>query len=130
MMAFYFRKSLRFGPLRVNLSKRGVGASIGVKGARVGVDADAREYVAGGRGGIYFRERGSRVGAGVVEVAIVLGVVAVLEMILAGCSSMSRAERTTPAAAPTAAPEVPAPDVPRPDLDRGQAAPGNVSGMR
>jgi hypothetical protein len=33
-MAFYFRKSLRFGPLRLNLSKRGVGASIGVKGAR------------------------------------------------------------------------------------------------
>jgi Protein of unknown function (DUF4236) len=129
-VGWYLRKSLRVGPLRFNLSKRGVGASIGVKGARVGIDASGREYVAGGRYGLYFRERGSRVGAGVVVVAIVLGVVAILAMILAGCSSMSRAERTIPAAAPTAAPEVPAPDVPRPKLDRGQTAPGNVSGMR
>jgi hypothetical protein len=57
-MAFYFRKSLRLGPLRVNLSKRGVGASIGVKGARVGIDAGGREYIAGGRDGLYVRERG------------------------------------------------------------------------
>jgi hypothetical protein len=75
-------------------------------------------------------ERGSRVGTGLV-VAIVFGVVSPLAMTLAGCPSMSRAERTlTPAAAPTAAPEVPAPDVPRPELDRGQAAPGNVGVMR
>jgi hypothetical protein len=120
-MAFFFRKSVRLGPLRFNLSKRGVGASVGVKGARVGIDADGREYVAGGRYGLYFRERGSHVGAGVVVVAIVLGIVAVLAMILAGCSSMSRAEPIIPAVAPSAAPEVPAPHVPRSDLDRGQA---------
>jgi hypothetical protein len=130
MMAFYFRKSLRFGPLRVNLSKRGVGGSIGGKGARVGVNAGGCQYVAGGRDGLYFRERGSLARAGVLVVAIVLGVVAMLAMILAGCSSMPRTEHTTPAAAPTAAPEVPAPDVPRPELDRGQAAPGNVAVMR
>ena len=61
------------------------------------------------------------------EVGVIVGA---LTMILAGCPSMSRTERTTPAAAPTAAPEVPAPDVPRPELDRGQAAPGNVAVMR
>jgi Protein of unknown function (DUF4236) len=129
MIAFYFRKSLRLGPPRFNLSKRGLVASIPVKGARFGVDAGGSQSVAGGRHGL-FRERGSRAGAGVLVVAIVLGVVAVLAMILAGCPSMSRVERATPVAAPTPAPEVPAPDVPRPELDRGQAAPGNVAVMR
>ena len=55
-MSLFFRKSLRLGPLRFNLSKSGVGASVGVKGARVGVDAKGKGYVAGGRGGVYFRE--------------------------------------------------------------------------
>jgi hypothetical protein len=35
-MAFRFSKSMRFGPMRVNLSKSGIGASVGVKGFRVG----------------------------------------------------------------------------------------------
>jgi hypothetical protein len=30
---------------------------MGVKGLRAGVDASGKPYVAGGRGGIYFRER-------------------------------------------------------------------------
>jgi len=41
----------------LNLSKRGIGASVGVKGARVGVDAAGKAYAAGGRYGLYFRER-------------------------------------------------------------------------
>jgi len=56
-MTWFLRKSLRFGPLRLNLSKRGVGASVGVKGARIGVDASGKPYAAGGRGGLYFRTR-------------------------------------------------------------------------
>lgn len=56
-MTWFLRKSIRVGPLRLNLSKRGVGASIGVKGLRTGIDATGKPYVAGGRGGIYFRER-------------------------------------------------------------------------
>lgn len=55
-MGLFLRKSLRLGPLRLNLSNSGVGASVGVKGARVGVDAKGKGYVAGGRGGVYFRE--------------------------------------------------------------------------
>jgi hypothetical protein len=55
-MGLSFRKSFKLGPLRLNLSKSGVGASVGVKGARVGVDAKGKGYVAGGRGGVYFRE--------------------------------------------------------------------------
>ena len=56
-MTWFLRKSLRLGPLRLNLSKRGIGASVGVKGARIGVDTTSKPYAAGGRGGLYFRER-------------------------------------------------------------------------
>jgi hypothetical protein len=34
-----------------------MGASVGVKGARLGVDATGKLYAAGGRDGLYFRER-------------------------------------------------------------------------
>ena len=34
-MGFRFRKSINFGPLRLNFSKSGVGASVGTKGFRV-----------------------------------------------------------------------------------------------
>jgi hypothetical protein len=47
-MAWFVRKSFRLGPLRLNLSKRGLGASVGVKGLRAGVDARGKPYVAGG----------------------------------------------------------------------------------
>jgi hypothetical protein len=43
-----FRKRLTFGPVNVNLSGKGVGASIGVPGARVGVNARGQKYVATG----------------------------------------------------------------------------------
>jgi len=56
-MTWYIRKSLRLGPIRFSLSKRGVGVSAGVKGARIGVDATGKPYVAGGRYGLYFRHR-------------------------------------------------------------------------
>lgn len=36
-MSWSFRKSVSFGPLRLNFSKSGIGASVGVKGARVSV---------------------------------------------------------------------------------------------
>lgn len=53
-MAFYIRKSLRFGPLRFNLSKSGVGVSAGVKGFRIGASPRGN-YVHMGRGGLYYR---------------------------------------------------------------------------
>jgi hypothetical protein len=43
-MGWTWRKGLRFGPLRVNLSKSGVGYSVGVPGIRVGKDAKGRSY--------------------------------------------------------------------------------------
>lgn len=36
-MGFRYRKSIKLGPFRLNLSKRGAGVSVGVKGARVGI---------------------------------------------------------------------------------------------
>src|ERR1035437_9114110 len=45
-MAWRFRKNIKLGPLRLNLSKSGVGTSIGVRGFRVGTDAKGRSYTA------------------------------------------------------------------------------------
>lgn len=53
-MAFYIRKSLRAGPFRFNLSKSGVGVSVGVPGFRVGTGPRGN-YVHMGRGGVYYR---------------------------------------------------------------------------
>lgn len=55
-MGFYIRKSLGIGPLRLNLSKSGLGVSAGVRGARIGVSSTGRSYVHCGRGGIYYRK--------------------------------------------------------------------------
>jgi Protein of unknown function (DUF4236) len=54
-MDFYLRKALRLGPLRINLSRHGVGYSVGVTGARIGRSAQGRAYIAGGRHGLYYR---------------------------------------------------------------------------
>jgi hypothetical protein len=43
-MGWSFRRSFRFGPFRVNLSKSGVGYSVGTRGIRVGEDAEGRRY--------------------------------------------------------------------------------------
>ncbi len=43
-MGFRFRKSLKFGPFRINLSKSGVGYSIGGKGFRVTKSATGKTY--------------------------------------------------------------------------------------
>ena len=55
-MGFYIRKAFRFGPFRLNLSKSGVGASVGVKGLRVSTGPHGTELHAG-RGGVYYREK-------------------------------------------------------------------------
>lgn len=59
MMGFSFRKSFKLGPVRLNVSRSGMGASIGVRGARVGVSAKGRAYGHVGAGGV-----GSRFSSG------------------------------------------------------------------
>lgn len=53
-MGFYFRKSINFGGIRFNFSKSGIGASVGVKGFRVGTSPRGN-YIHMGRNGIYYR---------------------------------------------------------------------------
>lgn len=53
-MRFSFSRSVKFGPLRVNVSKRGVGLSAGVKGARVSVGPRGT-LVTLGRGGFRYQ---------------------------------------------------------------------------
>jgi len=54
-MGFFIRKAFSFGPLRLNLSRWGLGASIGVKGLRVGQQPGGRRYLAAGRFGLYWK---------------------------------------------------------------------------
>jgi len=55
-MGFSFRKSINFGLLRLNFSKRGVGVSAGVKGARVS-KGPGGTYLNVGRGGFSYRKK-------------------------------------------------------------------------
>ena len=59
-MAWNFRRSIRFGPVRVNLSRSGIGYSIGVRGLRIGRDARRRTYeqISIPKTGIYNRSYG------------------------------------------------------------------------
>jgi Protein of unknown function (DUF4236) len=43
-MGWGFRRSINFGPLRINLSKSGMGYSVGTRGLRVGKDVNGRTY--------------------------------------------------------------------------------------
>jgi hypothetical protein len=54
-MGWFIRKSFRVGPVRLNLSKSGLGVSGGVKGFRIGTGPRGL-YMAGGRAGLYFRQ--------------------------------------------------------------------------
>jgi len=55
-MAFYLRKGFNFGPIRINLSKSGLGLSAGVTGARIGINSRGQSYIHGGRHGLYYRK--------------------------------------------------------------------------
>jgi hypothetical protein len=55
-MSWTFRKIFRLGPMRMTLSKGGVGMSWGIPGFRFGVSANGRKYITIGipRTGLYF----------------------------------------------------------------------------
>ena len=55
-MGFSFRRSSSFGPFRVNFSNSGIGASVGVKGARVTLTPKGRTYITVGAGGFSYRQ--------------------------------------------------------------------------
>lgn len=53
-MSWYLKRSLSLGPVRFNLSKSGVGYSVGVKGFRIGVKPNGKNYVRAGRDGFFY----------------------------------------------------------------------------
>jgi hypothetical protein len=53
-MGFYIRKSIKLGGVRFNFSKSGIGASVGVKGFRIGTSPRGN-YIHMGVNGIYYR---------------------------------------------------------------------------
>jgi hypothetical protein len=55
-MGFYLRKSFRAGPVRINLSKSGLGLSAGIRGLRVG-SGPRGSYIHAGRKGLYYRKK-------------------------------------------------------------------------
>jgi hypothetical protein len=56
-VSLFIRKSFGgLGPVRLNLSKSGLGVSAGIKGARIGVGPRGA-YVHAGRGGLYYRKQ-------------------------------------------------------------------------
>jgi hypothetical protein len=55
-MGFYFRKSINLGLLRINLSKSGIGFSIGIPSFRIVKPARGKLYFQTGKKGIYYRE--------------------------------------------------------------------------
>lgn len=54
-MGWSLRKSFKLGPTRLNVSSRGIGYSVGVRGLRIGARAGGRGYVSGGRGMLRFQ---------------------------------------------------------------------------
>lgn len=55
-MGFRFRKSVKIGPVRLNVSKSGLGVSTGVKGARIGVNSKGNVYGSVGVKGMTYRK--------------------------------------------------------------------------
>ena len=55
-MGLFFHKSFRAGPIRINMSGSGIGASIGVPGFRYSFPARGRHYLRIGTGSVYYRQ--------------------------------------------------------------------------
>ncbi|MBV9504798.1 MAG: DUF4236 domain-containing protein [Acidobacteriia bacterium] len=55
-MGYFFRHSAKIGPFRLNFSKSGIGASVGVRGARLTMTPRGTTYITVGRNGFYYRE--------------------------------------------------------------------------
>ncbi len=55
-MGWFYRRSAKFGPFRLNFSKSGIGVSAGIKGARVSTGPRGT-YLNLGTNGIYYRQK-------------------------------------------------------------------------
>ena len=77
-MGFFFRRSFRKGPLRVNLSKSGLGWSLGVPGLRFGKSAKGRSYTRAGipGTGVGWQSSGKSRSGCLVPIVLALGTAA------------------------------------------------------
>lgn len=134
-MGWGFRRSIKLGPLKLNLSKSGIGYSVGVRGFRVGKDAKGRSYTSASipGTGLYSRNySGSAPGAsdpgatvqsptgteqrsggngGAVVFAFLAG--GVLTLILVGLFSSKPTPPPAPAPAAVSAPVAPPQPIPQ-----------------
>lgn len=78
-MGWSYRKSVNLGPFRVNLSKSGIGYSVGGKDFRVGVNSRGRRYEAATvpGTGLHYRSEGKSRGqaSGCLGVVLLVGLV-------------------------------------------------------
>lgn len=57
-MGLFFKKSVNLCKgIKLNLSKSGIGISAGVKGFRIGRNANGKVYINAGRNGVYYRKQ-------------------------------------------------------------------------
>ena len=54
-MGFYFRKSIKLGPIRINFSKSGISFSFGVKGASINIGPKNTSLNLGKKG-LYYKK--------------------------------------------------------------------------
>jgi hypothetical protein len=80
-VGFYYRKSIGLGPFRVNVSKSGVGYSVGGPGFRTGVSAGGRRYTTFGIPGT---GAGYRTSKGQGCLVLIVGLLALAGTILKG----------------------------------------------
>lgn len=122
-MGYRLRKTKNIGPLRLTLSKKGLGASVGVKGFRIGKTASGRTRTTAsipGTGISYTQESGGGAGGGQPnrpkrKRALLIGAAIFLLLVVIGaCSSRNASPEPTPTPAPTAAlsKALPEPDAP------------------
>ena len=73
-MGFYYRKSVSLGPFRVNVSKTGVGYSVGGRGFRTGVSAKGKRYSTFSIPGTGVGYRTTGGGSGCLSILVIVGV--------------------------------------------------------
>lgn len=74
-VGFFFRKSFGKGPLRINISKSGIGWSLGIPGLRFGRSSTGRRYTRAGIPGTGVGWQSSGKSGCVLTLAAMLGVV-------------------------------------------------------
>lgn len=79
-MGFTYRKSIGIGPFRVNVSKSGVGYSVGGLGFRTGVSSKGRKYTTFGipGTGLGYRSTGGQ-GCLLVAAGLIVGTILLMK---------------------------------------------------